>query len=108
MIDGKEVFNEMLKRDNPPTNEWLGKSKTDIEAELNQWLLDEAILTKEKVKQLLNQHSAHLVERLRKEKDNLPPYPHEGAHGQAVTLAAQRGYQDGIDQAVDIVKTTNK
>ena len=38
----------------------------------------------------------------------VPPYPHEGEHGNAISLAAQRGYQDAIDQALTIVKEVYK
>lgn len=56
----------------------------------------------------LSSHTTYWKERVRKEvegmKENIPPYPHEGAHGQAITLSAQRGYQDALDTLLDNLK----
>jgi hypothetical protein len=94
-----------------PANEWRGKSKTDIEAELNRWFLDEAVLTKEKVKQLLDQHSAHLVERLEAEKK---PEDLHDIEWQSLTNEQIRDRRfirscmnQALDQAIDIVGKTN-
>ena len=40
------------------------------------------------------------IEKLEGMMGNIPPYPHEGAHGQAITLGAQRGYQDVLTSII--------
>lgn len=46
---------------------------------------------------LLSSHEEKVRAEIANLKANIPPYPHEGAHGHAITLAAQRGYQDALD-----------
>ena len=38
------------------------------------------------------------------EKQPVPPYPHEGAHGDAISQAAQRGYQDALTDLVTTLR----
>jgi len=54
--------------------------------------------------QAVAQERARLREEVVELLKNVPPYPHEGAHGQAISLAAQRGYQDALADVLALLR----
>ncbi len=88
------------------TNIWWREAEEKIKAEWDEY--DNGVFrslhsTIDFIETLLDQHSAHLVERIKKKKERAMFHPMRNQTGEAV-YEYNMGYNDALDQAIDIIK----